>query len=68
MFGLSMTHILIILIVLLLFGNRRLPELGESLGKGLRNFKRALDGRDEMLTKKDEPAAEPRSTDSEKKS
>ena len=34
--------ILILFILLLLFGARRLPELGQSLGKGLREFKRGL--------------------------
>ena len=51
-------HIAIVLIVvMLLFGAKRLPEMGRSLGSGLRNFKesvtgeagarRALDPRDE---------------------
>ena len=47
MFGLSMSHLLILLVVLLLFGARRLPELGTNLGKGLRAFKRGLDGGDD---------------------
>lgn len=51
MFGLSMSHILIILLVLLIFGARRLPELGQSLGKGMRNFKKALEGKDELEAK-----------------
>lgn len=40
--------ILIIFILLLLFGARKLPEIGESLGKGLKNFKNALKGKDEI--------------------
>ncbi len=36
--------ILIFLVVLLLFGAKRLPEIGASLGKGIREFKSA--GRD----------------------
>ena len=44
MFGLSMSHLLILLVVLLLFGARRLPELGTNLGKGLRAFKKGLEG------------------------
>jgi sec-independent protein translocase protein TatA len=44
-------HIAIILIVVLLvFGAKRLPEMGKSMGTGLRGFKQALSG--------DEPAAE----------
>jgi sec-independent protein translocase protein TatA len=38
-------HILLLLLVLLLvFGARRLPELGKSLGEGMRGFKDALGG------------------------
>lgn len=43
MFGLSAGHILVLGIVALLFGGKRLPELGSSLGKGIRAFKTALD-------------------------
>ncbi|MGQ9689650.1 MAG: twin-arginine translocase TatA/TatE family subunit [Desulfobaccales bacterium] len=44
MFGYSWGPILIILvIVLLLFGPKRLPELGESIGKAIKSFKRAHD-------------------------
>jgi sec-independent protein translocase protein TatA len=40
---LSFTHILIImLIVLLVFGSKRLPELGSSLGKSIREFKKSM--------------------------
>jgi|UniRef100_A0A7C4U6S4 sec-independent protein translocase protein TatA len=39
--------IIILLLVLLLFGAKRLPEIGKSLGKGLREFKDALKGIDE---------------------
>ena len=45
MFGLSIGHLLILLLVILLFGARRLPEVGSSLGKGLRAFKKGLDGK-----------------------
>jgi sec-independent protein translocase protein TatA len=38
-------HILLLLIVLLLvFGARRLPEMGRSLGEGMRGFKESLSG------------------------
>ena len=38
-------HIAIILIVVLMvFGAKRLPEMGKSLGSGLRGFKQALSG------------------------
>ncbi|MGK5084233.1 twin-arginine translocase TatA/TatE family subunit [Bdellovibrionota bacterium FG-1] len=47
MFGISGEHILILGIVLLIFGPRRLPELGNTLGKAIRNFKDALSGVEE---------------------
>ncbi len=45
MFGLSVGHLLILFFVVLLFGHRRLPELGHALGKGVGAFKRGLDGK-----------------------
>ena len=42
MFGLGPTEIAVILVIgLLLFGAKKLPELGRSLGQGLREFKNA---------------------------
>ena len=44
-------HILILLIVVLLvFGAKRLPEIGRSLGEGMRGFKDSLQGEPEMHT------------------
>ena len=45
MFGLSGGHLLIIAVIVLLFGNRRLPELGSALGKGVGAFKKGLEGK-----------------------
>ncbi|MCC7441690.1 MAG: twin-arginine translocase TatA/TatE family subunit [Bdellovibrionales bacterium] len=44
MFGLSLGHVLILLVVVLLFGAKRLPELGSALGKGLRAFRKGIEG------------------------
>ena len=42
-FGVSLPELLILLVVLLLvFGAKRLPEMGKSLGKGMREFKDAV--------------------------
>lgn len=42
MFGFGMPEVIIILvIVLLVFGPAKLPQLGQSLGAGLRSFKKA---------------------------
>jgi sec-independent protein translocase protein TatA len=47
-FGVSLPELLILLVVLLLvFGAKRLPEMGKSLGKGMREFKDAVSGDDE---------------------
>ena len=40
--------IIIAFIVMVMFGKGRLPELGNGLGKGIRNFKRAISGKDEI--------------------
>ncbi len=39
--------IVLVVILLLVFGAKRLPEIGSSLGKGLRTFKSAVTGEDE---------------------
>ncbi|MGD2152691.1 MAG: twin-arginine translocase TatA/TatE family subunit [Gemmatimonadales bacterium] len=39
--------ILIAILFMLLFGARRLPEIGQSLGKGIREFKKSLTSADE---------------------
>ena len=42
MFGLGLPELLVILvIVLIIFGAGKLPELGDNLGKGIRNFRKA---------------------------
>ena len=49
MFGIGTQEILIILvIVLLLFGAKKLPEIGGGLGRAIRNFKRASSEPDEI--------------------
>ena len=47
--------ILLLLLALLLFGAKRLPEIGRSMGKGMREFKDSVSGND----KDDEPAELP---------
>ncbi len=38
--------LLILLIVVIIFGARRLPELGKGLGEGIRNFKKGFGGKE----------------------
>jgi sec-independent protein translocase protein TatA len=45
MFGIGSQELMIIfLIVFLIFGAKRLPELGNSLGQAIRGFKKGMDG------------------------
>ena len=47
--------ILILLIVVVVFGAGRIPQIGDALGKGIRNFKRAISGKDEIDITPDTP-------------
>jgi sec-independent protein translocase protein TatA len=38
--------LLIILIVVFIFGARRLPELGKSLGEGIKNFRKSISSKE----------------------
>ena len=45
----GMPELLVILvIVVLVFGAGKLPQVGDAMGKAIRNFKRATSGRDEL--------------------
>ena len=55
MANLGFTEImLILLVVLLLFGAKRLPEVGASIGKGIREFKRSLTDTQEAIMGSDD--------------
>lgn len=55
---------LIVVVVLLLFGAKRLPEVGASIGKGIREFKRSItDTQDAILSNPDERPPAPRQLD-----
>ena len=50
-FGVSLPELIILLLVLLLvFGAKRLPEMGRSLGKGMREFKDSVSGIEETFS------------------
>ena len=57
--------VLLLLIALLLFGGKRLPEVGKALGSGMREFKDAITGNnapDEAPVQPELPPAEPTAT------
>ena len=57
MFGMGPMELTIVLvIVLVLFGAKRVPEIGASLGKGIREFKRSISDVGEQVRKPDEQA------------
>ena len=56
MFGLSFEHIVIVGVILLILGPKRLPEVGQSMGKAIKNFKDSFNGVQEAQAKKIEPS------------
>jgi sec-independent protein translocase protein TatA len=60
MFGLGLPELLVILLlVVVIFGARRLPEVGAGLGKAIKNFKGGISGKDEIdVTPKKEEVPE----------
>jgi sec-independent protein translocase protein TatA len=42
MFGLGLGELIIVLFILMILFSRRLPDLGDSLGKGVRRFRKSL--------------------------
>ena len=42
-----MELVVIFLVVLLLFGGKKLPEIGRALGEGIKEFKKAIQGKDD---------------------
>ena len=53
---------LILVIILIVFGVGKLPQVGNAIGKGIRSFKRGQSGEDEEEKGKDTVAASPKKT------
>ena len=63
MFGIGMPELLVILvIILIIFGAGKLPEIGGAIGRGIKNFKKATREPDEIdvTTAADKKIAEPK--------
>jgi sec-independent protein translocase protein TatA len=55
--GIGMRELLVILlVVLIIFGGKRLPELGKGLGKALSNFRKAVTDKEDAEASKDSPS------------
>ena len=64
MLGLGVPEVLLILfLVILFFGAKRIPEIAKGLGSGLRNFKKSMNEREEI-----EPGEEPEGDEPENRS
>jgi sec-independent protein translocase protein TatA len=58
-FGLQLWEILLVLMLaLLIFGPKKLPEMGRSLGRGMREFKDSISGKERREDEDDAAAAE----------
>lgn len=56
MFGIGTQEILlIVLIVLIFFGGKKIPELMRGLGKGVRSFKEGMKGIEKEVEKEEQP-------------
>jgi sec-independent protein translocase protein TatA len=53
--------LLILLIVIILFGARKLGDLGKSLGEGIRNFKKSVNAKEEPKDKEEKKSEPPAS-------
>ena len=49
MFGIGMPELVVILvIIMIIFGANKLPQIGSGLANGIRNFKKGIDEKDEI--------------------
>ena len=61
MFGIGMPELIVILvIILIIFGAGKLPEIGGAIGKGIKNFKKATKEPDESDVTPDNKKIDPK--------
>lgn len=61
MFGLGMPELMVIMvIVLIIFGAGKLPEIGGAIGKGIKNFKKSIRESEEIDVTPDSKKIEPK--------
>jgi len=61
MFGIGMPELLVIMvIVLIIFGAGKLPEIGGAIGKGIKNFKKSVHEGDEIDVTPDNKKIDPK--------
>ena len=59
MFGLGMPELVVIMVIaVLIFGAGRIADIGGAVGKGIRNFKKSINGTDEITTPAKDKAIE----------
>lgn len=67
-FGSIWHWVIVLLVIVLLFGAKRIPELAKGLGSGIKNFKKAVkDDEEEPIQEEEEEKPKPKKVESSKK-
>ncbi|CBG39491.1 twin-arginine translocase TatA/TatE family subunit [Helicobacter mustelae] len=67
-FGSIWHWVIVLLVIVLLFGAKKIPELAKGLGSGIKNFKKAVkDDEEEPIQEEEEEKPKPKKVESSKK-